>query len=306
MRTLFLKEHQYMFRLTVHNDLPDFAGSGIGVLHQFLGELPAGVNLLRTSNYIFDKTGNVERGRIDLVGYWNVEKLQLKSESIDDCMEREFKQIVDRLIVTDIAGAKHKNALSVVKIKTAARANPKVYISYSVNRDDRKLELLMSSLAEHNYEPVLGTRESGNARELRLGEKRLGRDALSLAFGNIDGCVALVSLQTKREEYSVVDVDGHRRYHVPPWLIAEEVYAWSTPGDGPLVVRLKDVDIHDATYNRNLEEVVFEEGNNDAYEIAIRQLINKLNEFRREDRFARLTDDAARLQYRPRYLPADI
>jgi hypothetical protein len=306
LRTLFLKEHQYMFRLTVHNDLPDFAGSGIGVLHQFLAQLPPGVNLLRTSNYIFDKTGDVERGRIDLVGYWNVEKLRLRTESIDECMEREFRQIIDRLLIIDTAGVKHKNALSVVKVATAARANPKVYISYSVHRDDRKLELLMSALTEHNYEPVLGTRESGNMKELRLGEKNLGRDALTLALGNIDGCVAFVSLQTKREEYSVLDADGHRRYHVPPWLVAEEVYAWSAPGDGPLVIRLKDVDIHDSTYNRNLEEVSFEEDDDASYPQAIRQLINKLNDFKGEDRFARLRNDAVRLQYRPRYAPTDV
>jgi hypothetical protein len=306
MRILFLKQHEYMFRLTVHNDLPDFAGSGIGVLHQFLTQMPAGVNLLRTSNYIFDKTGNVERGRIDLVGHWNVEKRRLRGESIDQCMEREFRQIIDRLVVTDIAGVKHKNALSVVRVATAARANPRVYISYSVSADDRKLELLVSTLSEHNYEPVLGTRESGNMKELTVANKRFGRDALTLALGNIDGCVALVSLQTKREEYSILDADGHRHYLVAPWLVAEEIYAWSAPGDGPLVIRLKDLDIHDSTYNRNLEEIVFSEDDELSYQAAIRELINKLSEFKNEDRFARLRYDAARVQYRPRYGPPDF
>ncbi len=306
MRVLFLKEHRYMFRLTVHNDLPDFAGSGVGVLHQFLSKLPPQVNLTRASNYIFEKKGNVERGRIDLVGHWNVEKRRLRNETVDECMEREFGQIIDRLVITDIDGRKHKQALKLIKVATASTAYPRVYISYSVNRDDKKLELLMSQLTDNNYEPVLGTRESGNMKELRLGEKRVGRDALSLALGNIDGCVAMVSLQTKRDEYSVTDIDGNRRYLVAPWLVAEEIYAWSTPGDGPLVIRLKDHDIHDSTYNRNLEEVSFASGDDESYASAVRALINKLNEFRNEDRFPRVRDASRRFQYRPRYAPPEI
>ncbi len=304
MRVLFLREHRHMFRLIVNNDLPGFAGSGVGVLNQFLTSLPLDVNLMRASNYIFDKRDDIERGRIDLIGHWDVTHRLQERETIEACLEREFKSILDNLVVVDMQGNSHRNALSFVKASNAKTAYPRVYVSYSLSGDMAMRDYLMSALSDNNYDPILGTEQGADVDDWRLGDRPVGSDVMEAALRAINSCVALVSLQTKREDYKVTTVDGDSRYIVPPWLTAEEMYAWSSQTQ-PLVLRLRDVNIYNATFNRNISEETFDVNKPATFKLAVTGIINRLNDFKRTDGFPRLKHVARLAQYRDRFAPPE-
>lgn len=304
MRVLFLRDHKYMFRFVVDNDLPHYAGSGIGVLHQFLRALPEDVNLMRASNYIFDKKESVERGRIDLIGHWNVESRRRKGENIEQCMQRELGAVLEGLVIQDVEGTKHPNALKLVKIKTAKTAYPRVYISYSIGHDDQRLATLMSALTDANYTPVLGTDEPDDD-DLPVDQRPVGSDVMREALPLIDTCVALISLQSKRVDYKVILPTGKTKYIVPPWLTAEEMYAWSSPAL-PRVLRLREIGMDDSTFDRNLWEKTFESEKPETYESAVRAVISKLNDFASSPGFQRRRDLATAAQLERRFSSPEL
>jgi hypothetical protein len=306
MRVLFLKDSRYMFRFVVDNDLPHYAGSGIGVLHQFLSALPPAVNLMRASNYIFDKKEGVERGRIDLIGYWNVEHLRRKDETIEQCMQRELGAVLSTLAIQDVEGTPHPDALKLVRIRTAKTAYPRVYISYSIGHDEQRLATLMSALTDNNYTPVLGTDEPDEEEvSWTVNRRPVGSDVMKEALPLIDGCVALISLQTKREDYKVVLPNGKTKYVVPPWLTAEEMYAWSSPAL-PRVLRLREAGMDDSTFDRNIWEKMFESDPPESYDLAVRAVVSKLNEFASSPGFQRRRDLATAAQLDRRYSPSEL
>jgi hypothetical protein len=306
MRVLFLKDHRYMFRFVVDNDLPHYAGSGVGVLQQFLNALPAGVNLMRASNYIFDKKESVERGRIDLIGYWNIESRRRRDETVEECMQRELGAVLSSLVIHDIEGTGHPNALKLVKIRTAKTAYPRVYISYSIGHDNQRLATLVSALTDANYIPVLGTDEpDDDDQPTTVDQRPVGSDVMREALPLIDGCVALISLQSKREDYKVVLPNGRTKYIVPPWLTAEEMYAWSSPAL-PRVLRLREVGMDDSTFDRNMWEKTFEGDKPETYDIAVRAVVSKLNEYAASGGFQRRRDIATAAQFEPRFSSPEL
>jgi hypothetical protein len=49
LRVLFLRDYENMFRGVLNDDLPDFAGGGIGLLNRLLNALPHQINLIRAT-----------------------------------------------------------------------------------------------------------------------------------------------------------------------------------------------------------------------------------------------------------------
>lgn len=304
MRVLLIRDHRHMFRLVVDNDLPDYAGTGVGVLHQFLCVLPADVNLMRATNYIFENKASVERGRIDIVGQWDVEERRLPGEAIEACVTREFQALLQSLVIFDLEGKPHPSALKFVKAKTAKSTYPKVYISYSTDHDEERLASLMSALNDNNYSPVLGTDQEDESDEWLVNQRPVGSDVMREALPLIDDCIALISLQTKREDYKVVSSDGKLKYVVPPWLTAEEMYAWSSPSH-PVVLRLREAGMDESTFNRNIWTKTFEADQPKSYGDAVRAVINRLNEFVSSHRFDRTRDATTEKQFRRAFAPAE-
>jgi hypothetical protein len=302
MRVFFLKDYDQMFRAVIDDDMFGFAGGGVGLLNQLLTALPKQINLLHTSNYIFAKRDNVARGRIVLTGHWNLNEAigaEAGSEAKRAYMESQLGQIVDSLQVVDIEGVKHPQALTLVDFAIPQTIYPRVFISYSTGRDEEKLKFLMNALLEHQFQPVLGT---DTALQANVGNHPVAPGVMQGAFGVMSGCVAFISLQLKRDDFKRVDpLTNAATYVMPPWAVAEEVFAWSS--NIGFLVRLKDAAVEDLPYNREMPAKKFK---TDAeYPKAVGEVLDVLNEFRQSSRFAQVKAEARRAMFRNFYLPAD-
>ena len=291
MRILFLKDYSHMFRLVIEDELRDFSGGGVGVLNQVLTKLPPSVNLFRASTYIFEKRNNLERGRIDLIGHWD--------DEIEKSADRQLKDIVESLDIDDVEQKPHSGALHVVKFDTPDTMYPRVFISYSIGHEEEKLQLLRQRLFENDFHPVIGTDFDADEDDEDDDDPVTG-DVVKSAFRGIRGCVAFISLQVKRPDYRIDGPDGER-FFVPPWLIAEEVYAWSRKIG--VIIRLKHAAIEDVAYNRHTRTKSYTRDDN--YDRAVDQVITELNAFRTSDRFAQVEQAARRVRFRKRYLPRE-
>jgi hypothetical protein len=296
LRVLFIRDYENMFRVVLDDDLTEFAGGGVGLLHSLLKALPRQINLIHASNHIFARHDKVAKGRIMLTGHWSMPDHSTPEEARHAYMETTFKQLIESLQVEDIDGQKHQSALKIVDFAWPATLYPRVFISYSTGRDPARLQYLMTALLQHQFQPVLGT---DTANETDLGGRRVSGDVTQASFQTIAGCVAFVSLQLKREDFRIEDANGGVRYILPPWAVAEEVYAWSS--NVGMLVRLKDVAVEDPRYNRNIYEVVFR-GDND-FPDAVASVLSKLDEFRQSARFEQVRLEARRAQFRSFYSP---
>ena len=293
MRVLFLRDYDSLFEVKIDNDLSKFAAKGTGVLAQLLGALPKEVNLIRTSNYILSNHGNETRSRITLTGYWSMDDEVDRAARIKE----EIQRMVDGLELEDAAGNKHKSASRVFEFSVPKTAYPRVFISYSTSYAHDKLRLLQGALWHNQFHPVLGTVAG---QQGTVGTQGVPADVTQSSFQAIIGCVAFISLQVKREDF-VRQEHGAARYTVPPWTVAEEVYAWSK--NIGFLVRLKDAEVEEPRYNRNTHTRTFT--SDDDFEQAVEQVISDLNAFRKTDRFLRVKREAQEAQYEEekRYSP---
>ena len=116
------------------------------------------------------------------------------------------------------------------------------------------------------------------------------------------GCVACISLQLARDDFKIIDpVNGNIRYILPPWAVAEEVYAWSK--NVGMLLRLKDEAVEDPRYNRNTLTKEFRV--DEEYPGAVAQILAELDEFRQHSRFEQVKQEARRAQFRNLYTPTD-
>jgi hypothetical protein len=290
MRILFLKDYSHMFRLVIDDELRDFTGGGVGVLNQVLAKLPPSVNLFRASNYIFEKRDNLERGRIDLIGHWD--------EETASPVDRQLPELVEALEIVDAEKNVHRGALKVAKFDTPDTIYPRVFISYSIGHEEDKLQILKQRLFENNFHPVVGT--DFEADDEVDDDDDVTGDVVKSAFRGIRGCVAFISLQVKRPEYHVSEGDSDT-FLVSPWLIAEEVYAWSRKVG--LIIRLKHAAIDEVSYNRNTRTKVFSD--DASYEHAVELVIAELNAFTSTERFVQVEQEARRVRFRKRHLPRE-
>jgi len=292
MRILFLKDYSHMFRLVIEDELKDFSGGGVGVLNQVLSNLPPSVNLFRASNYIFEKRDNLERGRIDLVGHWD--------DDTTSTADRQLDEIIKALDIEDVDKNVHVGALKVVRFDSPDTIYPRVFISYSIGHEEDKLQVLRQRLLENDFHPVLGTDFDADEDDDQEDDDGVTGDVSRSAFRGIRGCVAFISLQVKRPDYRTVGPEGEK-FVVPPWLIAEEVYAWSRRIG--LIIRLKHSDIDEVSYNRNTRTKSYTADEN--YERAVDQVMAELNAFRASERFMQVEQVARGIRFRKRYLPRE-
>lgn len=299
LRVLFLRDYENMFRVVLNDDLTDFAGGGIGLLNRLLNALPHQINLIHATNHIFARRDKVAKGRITLTGHWNPGDYVAPPEVRHAVAEATFKQIIDTLQVEDIDGRKHTSALEVVDFAWPRTVYPQVFISYSTKREEERLQYLMTALLQHQFQPVLGTEDRDGSR---IGNRPVAPDPVQSSFQAVETCIASISLQVKRDDFKIVDpLTGHARYIVPPWAVAEEVFAWSSSSVG-MLIRLKDAEVEDPRYNRN---IYTEEFHGDAdYPAAVAAVLEKLDEFRLNPRFEQLRLEARRKQFRNVYSPA--
>lgn len=207
--------------------------------------------------------------------------------------ESQFQRDIDLLNLEDIDGIKHSQCVKLVGFSTPRYAYPRVFISYSTNQAADKLTLLRNKLVEHNFEPIVGT-DIGAVPS--LGGGTVSADVMESAFQKIPTCVAFLSLQTKRDDF--LQKDG--RFILPPWSVAEEVFAWAR--GVPFLARLREQGVEDPRYNRNVRELIF--NSDDDYEGKVTQLMHDLNTFRQGDLFDNALKAARRTLYRDQYPPS--
>jgi hypothetical protein len=311
LRVHFLKDYDHMFRLVVRNKLRKFAGGGVGVINQFLSALPKGVNLIKTSNQVLEKDNDNEGeiGLIEIIGHWDLSGMDPDAQAKRDYMKLELTKTVESLKIIDANGTKHDEALSVVEFASPKTLYPRVFISYSTRHEEDKLNKLKTALLENHFHPVLGTDPGELGHGASLAGHRVTPDVSQKAFQLIPTCVALISLQVRRNDFKVRRDDFKvprnkskiEKYILPPWTVAEEVFAFSS-GIG-IIIRLKDQLIEDPRYNQHTLTHQFSDEK--SYEEAVEEVMAALNEFRNGPDFKEIRKKAREVQYQKRYPPGD-
>lgn len=300
MRVLFLRDYENMFRAVLDDDIAEFAGGGIGLLHGLLEALPQQINLIHASNHIFARGNNVARGRIMLTGHWSLapDMAVMPEDARHRYMEDTFRQLIKLLAIDDIEGRKHTAAVNVVHFDWPTTVYPRVFISHSMGRDPERLWSLMTALLHHQFQPVLGT---DTGRESQLAGRPVPANVMQGSFETMAECVACISLQLKRDDFKIVDaVTGATRYLMAPWAVAEEVYAWSK--NIGMLIRLKDAAVEDPGYNRDIPTKVFRDDQD--FPKALEEVLAALDEFRQSARFERVRLNAREAQFPGRISPA--
>lgn len=300
LRVLFLRDYRSLFRIIVENETTDFAGGGIGVLHQLLFNLPPQVNLIRTSSRIAGSEGNVERGWTEIIAHW--EDPNIDPEIKQGHIEHELKRVIPSTDIKDLDGKMHKNVFK-VEYWGPETLYPRVFVSYSTRNEPSKLTYLLNLLWDNHFRPVLGTDMDGRRgwRAQKLWPSSV--DIVESAFDAIRGCVALISLQQEHPEFKVVNPSGRSRYVLPPWAHAEEVYAWAH--NIGRIIRIRQSTVEEPRYEHHLSSYVFDE-NDDNFVTAVEQAIGELNAFRATREFATVSAEARAALYQSWYPPGDV
>jgi hypothetical protein len=304
LRVLFMKEYDSMFRLAIRTELQSFAGGGIGVLNQLLDALPKEINLIKASTHLLEKENNIEKNHIELIGHWDF-NMSVPAKVKREEMKNKLTRTIETLELEDAEGTKHSGGLSVSDFSSPDDIYPRVFISYSTSHAEAKLKTLMNALSENNFEPVLGTDMGQSEQEASPVRHSVSPDVVQQSFQRIHTCVAFISLQVRRNDFKV---SGHKankieeKFILPPWAIAEEVYAWVN--DIGLIIRLKDALVEDPRYNRNTLTLSF--SSDSEYKKAVVKLIDELNKFRGTSRFKAAEQRARDAQFQPKHLPRDM
>lgn len=299
MRVLFLRDYNQMFQLTVHDKIDNFPGGGIGVLHQLLAALPPQVNLMRASTYIVSRIDNVEKGRIELLGHWDLPNVVGASKKREH-MRATLEHVVNEVVIRDVNELPHPDALTFGEFVTPQAHHPRVFISYSTSHAKLKLQYLERALLAADFEPVLGTDMEQSTAETFVGDAQVTADVAHTAFQAIHGCVAFVSLLVRREDYEVQN-PTYARFVLPPWAIAEEVYAWSK--NIPRMFRIKDIGVELPPYNRHA--ITSDFADDEGFERAVQATIDALITFRASPQFPRIKQAAREALFKKRPVPAD-
>ena len=310
LRVLFLREYDNLFRLIIETRVSQFSGGCIGILNQILGVLPDTVRVIRSASRVGAPADGKEISTTDIIGHWEDAPDDPKVKAA--FMEDELRRRVAQLDLDDLAGKKHPGAASVIDFNTPETLYPRVFVSYSTQADQDKVKLLLNSLWDNHFRPVVGT---DLRRPLSPGELPDTTDIVQSSFQAIRGCVAFVSLLLPHPGFQIGDDTGRARYAVPPWAVAEEVYAWSL--GGRLIIRLRDRDVLSPAYNERLPEKVFDGGAKPAkpsnrgsakandYASQVGEVIKALNAFRATSDFRTSRADARAAEYIAWYPPGD-
>ncbi len=261
----FITDYQNLFVARIDNELQDLLGKGVGVLNQMLEALPHEINLLKISNYVTEKTADIERGRLELLGHWPTLRDHRKE------FEEKFRDRISIIEIEDIDGLKKPHALTVSDFINPKDDIPRVFISYSTKIEEAKLESLKNSLREIDCEPILGTEYN---LELTGMNGTSSSTVVERAFKLIPTCAAFISLQVIREDFKCGD-----RYLLSPWIIAEEVYALKE--NIIFMIRLRDSRVDSPRWNENIEHIDFD--SEEDFESALHDLVRRIKEWKNSD-----------------------
>jgi hypothetical protein len=277
LRLYFIRDVRSFVMAEIECDIAKFSAGGVGALGALLEKLPTELNLLHLSVFRGETASAQDAGVVRIIGKWHGHK------------ENELREVVDALEFTDIDGKVHSGAFRLRDFATPNTAHPRVYISYSTDHDEERLRLLRNALIENNFEPVVGT-ELSEAPE--IAGMPVSQDVLSAAITQIPTCVAFVSIQTKRDDFA--HADG--RFTLPPWLIAEEVFAFSR--GVRYLARIRESGVEDPRYNSGVFNYQF---TSDAdYAKCVIKLMRDLNSVRKNIDFHNALREARKVQYRTR------
>ncbi len=283
MRIQPIADHAAYFFAVVESKVRDSPGEGIGVLNSLLSALPEEINLIHLANHITAKDEGGERGRIRVLGRW-------------PCihgfphLREEIEERLRHATVRDVDGGEHQGCFELVDFDHPRAVYPRVFVSYSTRHAEKQLQYLRSKLTDNGFDPVVGTDYDEEPTEGR-------GDVAKRAFDRIPTCVAFVSLAVPRDDFCC----GSSRYILPPWSVAEEVFAWTS--GVKCMLRLWDRRLEDARYNRNMQCVPF--GEDDwSYRAAVDTCIDELNKFRSSGEY-RACLKAARTRQYDRIYPPD-
>ena len=267
----FMNDSEDLFICRIEDELAGLEGKGIGVLNQMLDALPSEIDFFSISNYVTEKTADRERGTIELVGHWPG-----FAANTETC-ERKLEDIISGMEIEDIDPdntQKKKGALALKHIRNAKDDNPRIFISYSTKHEIQKLEYLRKCLLKIDCEPLLGT----DFEEDLKGPYPPALTVFEQSFRMIPTCVAFISLQVTREDFKCSD-----RFVLPPWAIAEEVFAWKE--EIPYLIRLRDERMDNPRWNQHIQSFEFNSDKRGSFEKAVKELVGKLKLYKNERRW---------------------
>lgn len=281
LRLYFIRNVDEFVSAEIGCDLRGIAGDGIGVMSQVLGALPPALNLLHMGLYRGASHGEADLGTMRLIGHW------------PEPSQEQLKTALELLEIEDLDGVRHAGLCRLREFGTPRLVHPRVFVSFSGSVDAERLRILRNALSDHDFDPVLGTEVSDPRM---LGGAPTSADVSSGAFEQIPTCVAFISLHSRRDDFR--QHDG--RCTVPPWIVAEEVFAYSR--GVYLLARLRERGVEDPRYNKNTYEYEFD--GLDDFRRKVTMLMHWLNEARQDMRFYNALKQARQHQFRRRPPPA--
>ena len=278
MRLLFIRDSSSFMFADIECRLPKYSAGGFSMLERVLSQLPDDLNLLHLTEYREVGEEGQEVTGIKLIGDWT------------DHNKDEFQRMIESIEVGENDPTARKQLVSLRDYATPSTAFPKIFISYSIAHDEQRCRLLQNRLIENNYEPVVGTEY---ADSINIAGQQVSEDVLTKSLNQIPSCVGFIALLSARPDFQLKD----GRYTIPPWLVTEEVFAWSR-GIGYLA-RLAEQGLDGPRYNRNTQTFEFA-ADADNYDKAVTRLVRDLNNFRQSSKFLDAWSLARKAQYQKR------
>lgn len=287
LRLYFIRNVEAFIMAEIELDVRKISGDGLGMLHQVLMALPDSLNILHLTLHRIRLPVDGDRALTKLIGYW-------PSHSEAELRERELalRARIDTAEVEDIEGNRHSGLAKLTAFSTPDFERPRVFISYSTKVGEAKLAALRNELIANNFDPVVGTELGG--RQM-LGGDYVTADVLAGALEKIPTCIAFISLHLKRDDFR----QSSGRCLVPPWVVAEEVFAFAR--GIYFLARLREDGVDDPRYNKNTLELVF--SSDEEFALRVAELMQRLNQARQDGQFQGALRAARQAQYRRKFPP---
>jgi hypothetical protein len=279
MRLLFIRDSSSFVFADIECRLPRYS-TEVGMLEKVLCRLPDDLNLLHITEYR-EARGGQEVAGIKLIGDW------------PDHKKDDLERMIDSIEVDDDNSDAKQQLVSLRDYATPSIAFPKIFISYSIAHDAQRCRLLQNRLIENNYEPVVGTDHSESPD---FAGQPVSEDVLTKSLNQIPSCVGFIALHSARPDFELKN-GGHT---VPPWLVTEEVFAWSR--NIGYLARLAEEGLDSPRYNRNTQAFIFS-AEADSFDKAVTRLVRDINDFRRSPKFLEAWRLARKAQYQKRTTP---
>ena len=270
------------FRACITFEIQSSSGS-IGAVNQFLARLPATLNIIKFTSYITQKSNEHEQSIIEMLGIWR------RGSDASKSMYKEFELLVNQTEYTNPENVTFKNSYKIKSFKGVEQIYPKVFIAYSLDhKNDPRLQILDKQLRDNEFEPVYGD---------DLGYHRVdASDVKEASFGTILKCFAAISLHLRRNDFRITGGESER-YLSPPWIVAEEVYAWCNKLEP--IIRIVEQGVEGPRVHRNLLCYTYESGNLINFEKMVSFAISQLQTYKGSVSFRDRWPDIIKLTYRP-------